>query len=152
MAESTPVEDARPPRAVLKVANPLMRTLVSSPIGRVLPIPWVVLEFAGRRTGQRYRIVVGCYDAGGQRVAFTPARWRLNFRGGAPVTVIERGRRRAAHGELVEDYAEVAATMQRILDAGVKPRDLGLKMPAGHRLTADDLAANGRQMLQIEPA
>src|SRR4051812_4068993 len=140
MAEPTPVQDARPPEAVLKVFNPVMRTLVSTPVGRVLPIPWVVLEFAGRRTGRRYRIVVGGYDVDGQTVVFTPARWRLNFRGGGPVTIAQRGRRRAARGTLVEDYAEVAATMRQILDAGTKPRDLGLKMPAGHDLTAADLA------------
>jgi hypothetical protein len=141
--------DRRPSAALLRVANPFMRVLLSSSLGR-LARQTAVLRFAGRRTGRTYRIVVGLHVSDGVPVVFTPARWRLNFRGGAPVTVRHRGRTLTGTGTLIEDPEAVAAAFQRVIDGGVAPRLLGLGVESGHRLTAQDMRAIGRAMVRVE--
>ncbi len=106
------VVDRRPSAALLRIANPFMRVLLGSPLGRLVR-GTAVLGFAGRRSGRTYRIVVGLHDVDGVRVVFTPARWRLNFRGGAPVTVRHRGRTLTGSGTLIEDPDAVAAAFQQ---------------------------------------
>src|SRR4051812_43672539 len=116
-----PVADRRPPQRALRGLNPVLRPLVGSPAGRVLP-PFAVLAFEGRRTGKAYRIVVSAHEApGGGMLVFTPARWRLNFRGGHPVRVAHAGRWATGTGTLVEDPEGGAATPQAVLDGGTKP-------------------------------
>jgi hypothetical protein len=148
----SPVGDQRPPAAVLKVLNPVLRGLIDSPLGRALPGSLVVLEFSGRRSGRRYRIVVGWHDLDGDRAVFTPARWRLNFRGGAPVSVRHKGRTLQGTGTLEEDPEAVAEAFRRVIDAGESPRMLGLRVPAGHRIGAADVRATGRALVRLEVA
>ena len=126
-----------------------MRVFLGSWLGRLAPQN-ALLRFAGRRSGRAYRIVVGLYELDGVPVVFTPARWRLNFRGGAPVTVTHRGRTITGTGTLIEDPEAVAAAFQRVIDGGVRPRLLGVRVEAGHRLTAQDIRAIGRTMVRLE--
>jgi hypothetical protein len=146
-----PVTEHRPPPAVRAVLNPVVRTLIGSPAGRLIT-PLVVLRFTGRRSGRAYAIVTGWHAVGGARVVFSPALWRLNFRGGRPVTVVHGGRRLAGTGTLVEDAEVVAAALQEALDAGSTPTLLGLRIEAGHRVTPDDVRAVGRDMIRLDLA
>src|SRR4051812_50090428 len=86
------LEDNRPPDAMLRFVNPLLRVLVPSPAGRVFPGSVGVLRFTGRRSGRTLRIVAGLHHVDGALVVFTSRPWRLNFRGG-------RARRPASSGE-----------------------------------------------------
>src|SRR5215213_299891 len=143
----SPVTDERPPAALLKVTNPVLRALLSSPLGRVMPGGMSVLEFRGRKTGRQYRIVVSVHDVDGDRVVFTGARWRLNFREGSPVTVRQRGRTLRGTGTLEEDPETVADRFRRVIDAGTSARMLGIGVPEGHRVTAEDVRAVGRTLV-----
>ena len=144
------VSDRRPPPRILRVVNPVVRSLVMSPVGRVMPIPVAVLQFAGRKSGRTYRVVVGWYDVDSANVVFSSGRWGVNFRGGIPVVVIHRGRRLHGTGMLVEDPERVARALQRVLDSGVSARQLGLRVPRGHRLTAEDIRATKRGMIRFD--
>jgi hypothetical protein len=148
---ASPVVDRRPPPAVLRIINPIARTLLLSPAARVMPEAMAVLLFSGRRTGRAYRIVVGAHEApGGARLVFTSARWAENFRGGAPVTVAGQGPRRTTTGTLVGDPEVVAGAFQAVFDDGAPTRALGLEVPDGHRMTAEDVRAVQRVMIRIE--
>lgn len=143
--------DARPPASVLAVVNPLVARVLRSPLAR--PIGGLaLLEFDGRRSGRRYEVVVGWHEAGGHRVTFTPAPWRANFAGGAVATVHHRGSASTWRGHLVTGPAEVAGALNDVLAAGTPPRLLGLRVPAGHRLTAEDVTALGRAMVRFDRA
>jgi hypothetical protein len=109
-----------------------------------------VLRFSGRRTGRTYRIVVAWHDVDGRKVVFSSRPWARNLRGGAPIAVAHRGRWSHGIARLVEDPEVVAAAMQRVIDGGTKPRTLGLDVPAGHRLQADDIRATGRGMITLD--
>ncbi len=56
----------------------------------------MLLEFTGRRSGRRIRVPVALHLTDGVPMAFTHRPWRLNFAGGAPVTITHRGQ--SGHG------------------------------------------------------
>jgi hypothetical protein len=144
------VRDAHPPRALVRVLNPIVRTMLLTPLGHVAT-QLALLEFAGRRTGRRYRVVVGWYDVDGVGVVFTPASWRTNFVGGATAVVRHRGHAQHMTGTLVTDTSDVADALIAVLASGTSARALGLRIPPEHKLTATDVAAVRRAMVRLQP-
>ena len=143
------VQDNRPPAALLAVVNPVLRAVVPSRAGRLLPFPVAVLRFTGRRSGRALRIVANVHDVDGTPTVFTSRPWRLNFEGGREVEVAMKGRTRRGTGTLVADPEQVATALNHVFAAGSKPRDLGLSMPAGHVVTAADARAVGRELIRF---
>ena len=76
-----------------------MRSLLSRPrtaqrVGRYL----LLLQVTGRKTGRVLVFPVAYRRCdGGRLMVLTNSPWRVNLRGGAPVTVTLLGERRAAH-------------------------------------------------------
>ena len=143
------VRDVHPPTAIVAVLNPMMRTLLRTPLARRME-QLALLEFDGRRTGRRFRVPVGWHEADGVPVVFTPAAWRANFQDGAAAVVHHRGRSACVTGTLVTDPTEVASALESVLATGTSPRTVGLDVPAGHRVTAADVAAVGRAMIRFQ--
>jgi hypothetical protein len=144
------VEDARPERLV-RVLNPVLKPVLASPLGRLVGT-FALLEFRGRRSGRAFRVPVGLHEVEGTLVVATEAGWRRNFDGGASAIVRHRGRTRAMVGTLVTDPEVVARGLNAILAGGVKPSTLGLQVPDGHVLTADDVRAVRRVLIELRPA
>lgn len=142
------VHDAPPPKAVLRVLNPANRFLLRTPLARFIA-PFALLEFAGRRTGRRHRIVVGWHLVDGAQLVLTPATWRINFADGWPATVSWRGRSADYVGTLDADPAAVAAAVNSLLRGGTSARSLGLRMPAGHTVTPDDMVHARRAAIRF---
>jgi hypothetical protein len=140
------VRSQPPPKVLLRFVNPFVRAVAPSRLGRRMR--WGVLSFTGRRTGTEYAIPVGIHDVDGVATVFTRERWRLNFRDGAAVTVMQGGQKRRGHGQLVEDSAQVGAALAVAL-RNAKPRDLALAVDKGYTPTTADLAAIGESMIQI---
>lgn len=88
-----------------RLANPLLRWLLRSPL-HGLASRWLVLfAYTGRRSGRRYAIPALGVRAGDAVVVATPrheSNWWRNFREGAPATVWWRGRRYPATGQLLD--------------------------------------------------
>ncbi len=143
------VEDNRPPDRLLRVANPVMRALVPSPAGRLMPGSLGILRFTGRRSGRELRIVAGIHEVAGEPIVITSRPWRLNFRGGRAVDVARRGRWQSGTATLVEQADAVAAALNEIIATGTSARNLGLRMQPGHTLTADDVRATGRTLIRL---
>ena len=49
----------------------------------------------------------------------------------------------------VLDPTAVANTLDGVIRAGSSPRTLGLQIPAGHTITAEDVVETGRAMIQF---
>jgi hypothetical protein len=147
---SDPVRDRVPPAAFLKVLNPVMRTLLRTAAGRLMP-KVCVLAFDGRRTGRAYRVVAGCYDLEGDEVVLTSERWRLNFQEARPVTLWRGGQAEARTGTLDHDPVAVADFLNGELAAGTSAVALGLKVERGHRVTAEDAETLGRDLIRLRP-
>jgi len=130
--------------------NAVLRRVLRSPLARVLPLPLVLLRFAGRRTGRAFEVPVGVHHVEGRTVVFTRAGWRANFRGGAPVTVVRRGRAVRGTATAVEDPGQAADLMLAVLAAGRSPRQLGLDVDKGHRPTREELVATGSALVELD--
>ncbi|MCU1538338.1 MAG: hypothetical protein JWP82_2689 [Humibacillus sp.] len=109
------VETALAPAAMMKVVNPVLRTILGSPVHGIASKSLMVLHVTGRRTGRVYDIPVGRHELDGQLLTFGGGAWRVNLRGGADVGLTLDGRRRQAHAVLEEDPERVAAMFDRLL-------------------------------------
>ena len=100
VATESTVRDARPPGVVVRVTNLIVRPLLRTPAAKLIK-PLALLEFHGRRSGQRRRVVVAWHVIDDVGFVITPARWRANFVGGHPTTVYHRGSSMTLVGTLV---------------------------------------------------
>jgi len=145
------IESNTPPANLLKVINPIFRTLLKSPLARFAPPGIVLLKFAGRRSGREFEIVTGWHEVDGERLVFSPARWPVNFTGGAPAEVIRGSMHLRGTGTLVRDPEAIAPRLnQAVAQAGA--RNIGLKMSPGHTITPDDVRTIGRKMIVLDLA
>ena len=143
-----PVRHRPPPAALLRVLNPTVRASLGTPLWRMFPSWMAVLEFSGRRSHRQLRVPVGLHDVHGTPTVFTDRPWRLNFAGGAPVTVIGRGVRRPGRAELLRDRDAVGSAFVTALEH-MRPSNLGLAVDRGHQPTAQELAALGDDMITV---
>lgn len=135
------VEDKPPPAVVLAVMNPIVRTVLRSPLYRALSRDLMLLHVTGRTSGRVYVVPVGRHELRGQLVASAGGSWRRNFRHGADLEVTLDGRQRRAYGELVEDPQEVAEIFGDLLGAlGLKRATrLGLQVNVDRAPTVEEL-------------
>lgn len=89
----------------LRRLNPLIVRMLASPLHRLLSADLLVFEVAGRRSGRRYVLPLS-YVPGEGGVVYCCTRpegsgWWRNVRGGAPVRLVLRGRRTAAHARVL---------------------------------------------------
>jgi len=132
------VERVTPPLLLVRLANPVMRRLLASPLHAVASRQLLLLHFTGRRTGRRYTVPTGYHDLDGVPSVLTNSGWRLNFRGGSDIEVTLRGRRRPARATLVEDPAMVATAYQGVIDRlgwQAAQRRLGIRVNVGRTPT-----------------
>ena len=141
--------DARPPLALVRIMNPVLRVLLRTPVGRLIT-PFALLEFEGRRSGRRLRVPVGWQQVDGGHVVVTPAPWRVNFEGGRPVTVHARGRRYDFIGTLDDDPDSVAVCLQHLAARHGSLRRIGVDVPPSHRITGADVRAVDRAVIHFE--
>lgn len=157
MTARPPVEDHRPPPAVLRVVNPTMRTLLRSRLHRVLSKQLMVLSVQGRKTNRTFPVVVGRHEVDRMLLVSASGTWRYNLRGGAPVRVTLDGIERTGHAELEEDPDVVARIYLQLLETlGVRRASvLGLKVNMRRLPTLDELkpavARRGIARVRLDP-
>jgi len=138
----------------MKVMNPVTRQIVArGGAGGQL----VLLHYRGRRTGRDFDTPVGYHRIGGQVYVLTNSPWRHNFKGGVPVEVTIRGRRRPAFAVLDQDPERVTDLYEEVIDeVGWKPaqRRLGLRINVGRQPTREELltavASSGLSAIRLE--
>ena len=142
--------ESRPPDAVMRWLNPVLRWLLLSPAGRLVS-GLAVLEVTGRKTGHTYRVVAGWHRVQDMEFAVTPARWRQNFEAMAPLLVTHRDRTRRGVGRLDEDPKAVAAALRQLMSHGTSARALGMVVRDGHAFTSADAVATRKALVYFEP-
>ena len=127
--QSAAVIPSHPPEPMMRLMNSVLRRLLGTPLGRPLT-DFMVLNFAGRKSGRRFSIPVSAHVVDGTLYALANAGWKLNFRGGAPVQVVRGGKTTAMCGELIEDPDVIADLCHRTATgygASKAQRNMGLK-------------------------
>ncbi|MCV7345375.1 hypothetical protein [Mycolicibacterium rhodesiae] len=131
MADQTAaITPAPPPDAIMRAVNPLMRYLLRTPLAGGLRKQFMVLSFKGRKTGREFVVPVSAHHIDGDLYALIGSVWKLNFRGGAPASVLYDGVERPMRGELIEDREQTVSLFHRCASAyGVKraQRMMGLQ-------------------------
>jgi hypothetical protein len=148
VATAPAVRLAPPPAGVIRLINPVMRVAIRSRLGRRMG-PLAVIRFSGRRSGLPRDVNVGLHEIDGVPTVFTDRPWRLNFRGGADVTVLKGGRTWTGRAELVDAPDEVGRDLATAV-AQVGARNLGVSITKGARPTADDFGGLGKSMVRIQ--
>ncbi len=136
------VERTTPPDLIVRVVNPVMRRVLASPLHPLVSGGLMLLRLRGRRTGRELVLPVARQEHRGQTAVFTNSAWRLNFRGGHPAELVDRGTVRPVVGTLVEDPGEVAdAYAERIEELGwqAAQRRLGIRITVERTPTRDEL-------------
>lgn len=106
------MEGVEPPKALGRVVGPVLKALLCSPLHGLVSEHLMRLAFAGRKSGKRYEVVVGCHDLGGTLAVPTGSRWRSNLRGGAPVEA-PLDSFRDAEGEERRSYHDVGSVVRK---------------------------------------
>lgn len=144
MTEQSPViTESHPPEALLRVVNPILRSLLRTPLMGPARKQLMVLSFKGRKTGRQYAIPLSAHRINDILYALTGARWKHNFRDGADAQVLLDGKTIAMRGELIEDRGVVADLYRRCSESyGVKgaQRMIGIKFREQRIPTLDEFA------------
>ena len=106
-----------PPRWLFKIVNPVIKTILRSPLHKALSGRVMLLRFAGRRTGKLYTVPVGYAQAGNTLLSGTGGRWSKNLRGGRRVMLRLRGEERSGVAEVVDDEEGMLAAYTTIMAA-----------------------------------
>ncbi|OMC44406.1 hypothetical protein [Mycobacterium sp. IS-1264] len=144
MAEQSPAIDVgHPPSALLRIVNPMLRSLLRTPLAGSARKQLMVLSFTGRKTGKPYSLPVSAHMIDNDLYALTGAPWKQNFRGGATAEVVYDGKTTTMRGELIRDRAVVSDLYLRCAQAyGVQraQRMIGLKFRDQRIPTLDEFA------------
>jgi hypothetical protein len=105
--QKPPVERIYPPKLVFMLVNPLMTWLLGTSFGKRIE-GLARLEFTGRRSGKKYKLVSAVHDIGDRKAILTNSGWRANFKGGRPLRVLIGGEERQMVATLEDDPDEVA--------------------------------------------
>lgn len=141
--QSHAVTVSHPPAAVLRVANPILRLLLRTPLMGAARKQLMVVSFNGRKTGRQYSIPLSAHQVDNDLYALTGAPWKQNFRDGAAAQVLHDGKTTTMHGELIQDRAVVADLYHRCAESyGVKvaQRTFGMKFRDQRMPTLEDFA------------
>ena len=140
-----------PTPALMRMINPLVCRVLSSPrLGRRIGTI-MLLQVVGRRSGHVIRVPVALHMIDGVPMAFTHRSWRLNFTGGASATITYRGKAHYGRGILIQSTPQqVGRALRAALDNGTSPFVLGLKITRSCNPTVADLATVGLCMIQLD--
>ena len=127
--QSSAVEIAHPPQALLKVVNPALNLALRSPLGSAMK-DFMVVSFTGRKTGRQFSVPVSAHRIDGELYVILNAGWKYNFKEGASAEVRHAGKTRKMRGQLITDSATVAQLAVRAATSyGAKKaqRSMGMK-------------------------
>jgi hypothetical protein len=144
MTDQTPaVSIGHPPETLLRIANPILRFMLRTPLAGPLRGQLMVLNFKGRKSGRQFSIPVSAHRIDNALYAIASATWKHNFRDGAEADVLHEGKTTKMRGELISDPTLVAELCERCATSyGVKKAQtmMGLKFRDDRIPTVEEFA------------
>ena len=127
--------------------NPVMRLLLNRGIGSKTLMN---LQFKGKQTGQTYNFPVGYMQQGQTVFCYSPFSWWRNLRGGAPVTVVVKGRTLTGIADVCTDTEEIATGMDVYLRHNPgDARFFHVKLDENRHPNPEDIAKAAHANVQI---
>lgn len=105
------------PEFLFKLANPVLKAILLSPLHSGMSKRLMVLTFTGRKSGKRYTTPVGYVRPGASIYVFTHSPWRKNFTKPAPVVMRIEGKDVSGTGQLVNDPQRIKLMIQALTAA-----------------------------------
>ena len=124
------VDVGHPPSAILRAVNPVLKSLLGTPLAGPLRKQLMVLNFTGRKSGKQFSLPVSAHVIDNDLYALAGANWKHNFKGGAPARVVYDGKTTEMRGELLPSGPAIADLYHRCAQSyGVKraQRMMGLQ-------------------------
>ena len=99
--------------------NPIMRTLLRSPLHSLVSKDMMLMTYTGRKSGKSYTTPMSYLTIEGSlyTISTRERTWWRNLRGGAEVELRLQGQDVPAWAESIEDQAEVAQLLEKIFVA-----------------------------------
>lgn len=131
-----------------RIINPIMGVFLRRGIASKT---LMMLEFTGRKTGQRYNFPVGYMQTGQTVFVYSPFSWWRNLQGGAPVTVVIKGQTQSGTADVTTDTGEIAKGLDTYLRHN--PGDAffyKVKLDENRHPIAEHIAKAARDNVQIK--
>jgi hypothetical protein len=141
--QSHAVTVGHPPEALLRAINPMLKSLLRTPLAGPMRKQLMVMNFKGRKSGRQFAIPVSAHQIDNNLYAIGSANWKHNFRDGADAEILHNGKTTKMRGELLTDPAVVADLCQRCAESyGVKRAQtmMGLKFRDNRIPTVEEFA------------
>jgi hypothetical protein len=142
------------PEPLFVIINPIMRTLLRSPIHGLLSRSLMLITFTGRKSGRQFTTPVRYVVQDGVVRCFTSKQnlWWRNLRGGANVTLRISGRDQACRAIAIEDDpATIKSHLSQYL--AVFPQDAAyhdIRLGPGKKLVEEDLERASSEAVVVE--
>ncbi|MFD8245561.1 nitroreductase family deazaflavin-dependent oxidoreductase [Nocardia sp. NPDC059691] len=140
---------------IQRTGDAVVRSLLRSPLHRVLSGRLLLVTVLGRKSGREYTNPVGYADHDGALLVGTTAGWRRNLRDGEAVRVRLRGSEIRARAEVIADEARLAALAPVVVSANpIHGRYAGIELEPDGTVDRDDLRramANGYVIVRLSP-
>ncbi|MBA2344275.1 MAG: nitroreductase family deazaflavin-dependent oxidoreductase [Rubrobacter sp.] len=100
----------------MHLMNRFPALLLRSPLHGLMSKKFLLITFAGRKSGKRYTIPVSYLREGDAYLMTTDSPWWKNLRGGAPVRLRVKNKEIPALGDTITDEREVTQVLERFLE------------------------------------
>ncbi len=132
--------------------NPIVRSLIRSPLHFLVSRYMMLMNYTGRRSGKPYSTPMNYLQIGDALYTISSREhvWWRNLLGGTDVILRLRGKDVSACVETIEDRAEVAQTLTRYLRAA--PQQAGymdVRIKADGEPEPQDVARLAREMVVV---
>jgi hypothetical protein len=148
MSGQTPSVSRQPPAWLFKhIVNPIMKTLLRSPLHGLLSNGLIILSFKGSKSGKVFSTPVAYHQLDAQTLmVMTRSAWWKNFSRGETVTVRLKGQVYQGTPTITLDNEVVWGHISRFLAEHHNPRRVGIMVaadasPAEIRQAAADMLA-----------
>ena len=103
---------------IFRLLNPVMMTVLKSPLHSVVSNQIMIISFTGRKTGRSYSTPVSYCQENANVICFTHARWWKNLVGGAEVRLLIRGREHIGTAiPILDDQGKKIVGLGKLLSA-----------------------------------
>jgi deazaflavin-dependent oxidoreductase (nitroreductase family) len=127
-------------RLIQAIFNPLSKTILRSPLHRVMSKKLLLITFTGRKSGKNFTTPISYVQQGDTLLLAVGGSWWKNLRGGTTVWVRLQGKLRTATTEVVTDEEAMSEVYQIILAKNpTQGRFMGIKAGSDGKPDTDDL-------------